>query len=306
MKIYNVAICIPTYKRPTGLDSLLCSISKLEFQKAINPDINIFIVDNDPLCSAKPIAQKYSSIINWSIYYEIENRRGIPFVRNKLVKLAQNREFIVFIDDDEIVVPRWLDVLITVHRLYKADIIMGPVQPKFQKTIPNWMRNSNFYGRKGPLATGDKINSIATNNLFIKTKLLTMFEKPFEEKMALTGATDYLLGMRLKKKGYSFIWANEAIVIEFVPNTRANIKWIFQRSFRRGNSRVLCYRYYKGHYYLVLKKLPQNLKFFLKGFIEFICFFKNGYPAFINGISYFLFAIGYIFGVFGLYYKEYK
>ena len=120
MSKLNIAICIGTYKRPTYLEKLLISISDIRFQKVVDPKISIYIVDNDYKCTAKPIADKYKNILPYPIKYSVEMRRGIPYVRNKLVRLANQSDFIVFIDDDEIVTSRWLDELIHIQMELKV------------------------------------------------------------------------------------------------------------------------------------------------------------------------------------------
>ena len=75
----SIAICIATYKRPELLRELLIGLSRLIFFKEPAPQIQIIVVDNDPLRSAEPVCAAVP--LPWPIKYFLEERRGITHVR---------------------------------------------------------------------------------------------------------------------------------------------------------------------------------------------------------------------------------
>src|SRR5271169_1441847 len=96
----RVAICIGTFERQELLRQLLSGISQLTFHKARTPDIEIIVVDNDPLQSAREVCAAAS--VPWPIKYVTEAKRGITYVRNRALAEAGSVDFIAFIDDDEV------------------------------------------------------------------------------------------------------------------------------------------------------------------------------------------------------------
>ena len=112
----KLSICIITYLRPNSLKRLLAAISVLEFRQVSPPDIEVVIVDNDPEQSAQPTFSAVYSEFPHRISYSVEPQRGIPFARNRSVLSASaDSDFFVFIDDDEVPAPLWLDTLLVVQ-----------------------------------------------------------------------------------------------------------------------------------------------------------------------------------------------
>ena len=300
----SITICIPTLKRPEGLDFLLKSISELTFTKQIPSRIEICIADNDPQKSAEKVVEKWKRIIKWKIIYDVESRPGIPFVRNKLVRMAADSDFIAFIDDDEIASPQWLDELLNIQAKYNADVIMGPIIPYYKYNPPGWIVKGKFH-YSSRFKDGVTESNLITWNLLIRQNLFGKLNLAFEERMALTGGTDVLLGRLLKQAGIQFYWSDRAIVKEIIPPERCQIKWLLLRRFRGGSSEVLIRRYSKEKGYRI-NSLLFAVRIILIGVLKGLTFVWNGKYTVVKGIGYVSQGIGLIWGLFGFAYEEYK
>ena len=65
-----------------------------------------------------------------------------------------------------------------------------------------------------------------------------MFESPqfvFDESLANTGSTDYLLGKQLSTNGVKILFNKKALVFEDIPLTRISVAWYLLRRYRVGN-----------------------------------------------------------------------
>lgn len=232
-----IAVCVSTCKRPAGLERLLNGLDKLRFRKVPEPRVEIIVVDNDREHSAEMVCRDARQCIRWDITYSVEDRRGIPFARNRSVLLADQRgaEAIAFIDDDEVPDPSWLDELLDAARTYDADAVAGPVISLFEDCTPAWVKSGKFFA-KIEKCSGTPLMDFATSSLLIRTDTLTAVEPVFDERLAMTGGSDTHLSIRLAKLGCRMIWCEEALVYETVPTTRTTVRWLLARAYRDGNN----------------------------------------------------------------------
>lgn len=297
----NIAICIATFKRPKGLNRVLKSIQLL---KLSNITTKIIIVDNDIEKSAWDVVKNFT--FSLPIVYEVESQRGIPRVRNKLVKLSNDADFIAFIDDDEVAHTNWLYELVQVQYKYDADVITGPVTPKFESSPPQWALKGKFYERK-KYKTGSIIQYPRTGNVLIRKSMLDLIEGPFDERLALIGGEDTLLFYKLQQINAKCVWANDAIVEEFLPESRVRILWLFQRAYRLGNEALFIERYLgKPMFLMIPMRLAKVGYRIILGIIMLLSSIIMGYTFVIKGISNIFRGFGGLAGVFCIKYNEYK
>jgi GT2 family glycosyltransferase len=202
-------------------------------------ELTIVVVDNDELGSAAPVVEEVKAQARWPITYILEPRPGIPYARNAAVRAARSADLIAFIDDDEEAGTDWLRELIEFQMSTGAQVVAGPVIPEFEIEPPSWILKGRFFERPRH-ASGSRMQTAATGNLLITRELLEdIGERPFEEKMALTGGTDTLLSMRIHRAGHAILWCDEAIVKEWNPPTRMSARWLIKRAYRGGTSYAL-------------------------------------------------------------------
>lgn len=235
----TIAVCIITYRRPSGLARCLESIARLQFTKHPSATLRVVVVDNDVDGSARPVVEQYQDQFTTPIIYAVETERGISFARNRSIALAEGCEFVAFIDDDEYAEPAWLDELYNVQRTYDADIVCGMVLPEFETIPPQWARQGRFFEKRGG-KTGTQLRSASTANVLFRRDVLQWVEGPFDPRFALTGGSDAFLSKQLFRRGARIVWCDEAVVHEVIPPNRATVRWVIQRSYRRGNTVALC------------------------------------------------------------------
>ena len=236
-----VSICVATYQRPEGLKRLMAGLDRLIFTDRVQPQIEVIVVDNDPTCSAKVFCEQLQSQFKWSLKYFSEPQRGISYVRNKAVAAASNAaDFILFIDDDEVPEPAWLDQLLIAQAAYSADVVAGPSLPFFPLTdTPAWVIKGKFF-ELPRFDTGHLLQYTGTNNVLVRAQILRDLDKVFDDRFAITGGEDTHLFMRLYRAGYKLIWADSAVVYEWIPQSRTNVAWILQRGYRSYGTYGLC------------------------------------------------------------------
>ena len=305
-KPIRVAICVVTYKRPLGLKRLLRSLQDLKFYKSNSPDLQIVVVDNDDSNPVEEVVYSLEKDFSIPVNYEIESKRGIASARNRAVQLADEMDFIAFIDDDEVADPRWLDELLDTQKTFGADVVNGPVIPRFEQPAPAWVLRGGFYNRRR-LPTGTKVTWANTGNVLIKARWLRAVPGPFNEKLNLSGGSDTLLFSQVYRLGAKMVWSDEAIVGEFNPPSRVSANWILRRAFRGGVFNSVWEILLDASLIVKMIRAVKSIIHILFGFVILIpALIFRGYAGFIRSLMYISQGMGEISGILGISYKEYK
>lgn len=232
----RVAICIATFRRQELLRELLSGIAQLKFRRAPVPQIKIVVVDNDELASAQLVCATVSS--PWPIKYVVEPKRGISQVRNRAVVEAGTVDFVAFIDDDEVPAAYWLDELLWAHAEFAADVVSGPVLPRYAPAVADWVKRGRFFDRR-VVSTGTPRRACASNNVLVGSHVFKRVPR-FDEAFALSGAEDTHFFLRVRQAGYKIVWSQQAVVFEAVSAERGTVAWILRREYQTGNGWVFC------------------------------------------------------------------
>jgi succinoglycan biosynthesis protein ExoM len=232
----SVGICIATFQRPELLRLLLAGLAKLKFKKMPVPDIDVIVVDNDVKRSAEKSCGAMS--LPWPLRYVVEPRRGIAQARNRAIEEAGERDYITFIDDDEVPTPLWLDELLWTSACFAADVVCGSVLPSYAAGVPEWVKAGGYFS-KHVYVTGQPLETCSSGNVLISRRVLAAVHA-FDDRFALTGAEDTHFFLRTRQAGFEMVGSGGAIVYEAVPKSRASLRWVLRRAYQVGNSWVLC------------------------------------------------------------------
>jgi succinoglycan biosynthesis protein ExoM len=229
----HISVCICTFKRPGMLKRAIeCVISQITNEFFT---IEIIVVDNDRYRTAECVVKTFQKKSDVNIEYDNLPLPNISMARNRCTQKAKG-SFIAFIDDDEFPDPTWLIRLYHASMKYSAEGVLGPVHPSFEGVPPEWLVKSQLCVRSS-FPTGTLLRDskyMRTGNVLFHRKILAHNDEPFDPKLGRTGGEDADFFSRMIKKGWSFIWCDEAIVHETVPIERQKVKYFVQRAFIRG------------------------------------------------------------------------
>lgn len=302
----RVSICVATYRRPVGLARLLRGLDALTFSSSPPPSVEVIVVDNDPEGSANDLVEELRREVRWPLRYEAEPRRGLSYVRNRAVACAvATSDFIAFIDDDESPEPGWLAELLRVQAETDADVVSGPVIRHFDAEPPPWVRRGRFF-EDPRRPTGSPIADPATSNVLIRTAALEGVEGPFDDRFALTGGEDTHLFLRLGRAGRRMVWADEAIVHEWVPPSRANARWLLQRIYRGANTWSQCERELDPGGRALALRVAKGVARISYGLLLLPLSWPFGRHAVVRSLWYVSFGAGNLTGLLGVRYYEYR
>jgi succinoglycan biosynthesis protein ExoM len=304
--IRKVAVCVVTFRRPHGLTRLLEGLASLEFTRSPAPQLEIVVVDNDSEQTARAVCDELAPRLSWPVRYAHEPQRGISHVRNRAVACVRNwADFIAFIDDDEAPAPGWLDELLYVQAAHAADVVAGPVIRLFEDEAPAWLEQGRFFV-DDRYPTGAPIRDPATNNVLIRTSALAGMESPFDPRFAITGGEDTHLFLRLHRAGRKMVWADEALVHEWIPSSRANAKWVLQRIYRGANTWSICERELDPAFRTTAMRVAKGIIRIVYGMLLFPVACLLGRHMVVRSLWYMSFGAGNLTGLAGLRYYEYR
>ncbi len=295
----KVVICICTYRRPHELEKLIESLDKLRFTKSDEPQIGIVVVENDVQGQARDVCEKFKGQLRWPIRYAIEGEPGISRARNRCLSLvAEDTDFIVFIDDDETVTTTWLKDLLAVRRDYCADVVSGPVLPSYNESHPEWIRRGGFHGRSR-YATGAPIDACGAGNVLVSCSFIKEHGLAFDPDFDFSGGEDALFFRMAKRLGAKMVWCDEAIAYETIPRERANLTWLLQRAFRIGTTDAKGRRLLDGQVKNLAESVWLGVTRIGFGIVFLPIAIFRGSPSIVRALSKAAFGLGTLLGGLG-------
>lgn len=222
-------VAIGTFRRPEALGHALTSVSA-QVRALAGPDTaSIVVVDNDPAETGRVTAKRFA------VDYHVEPRPGIAAVRNRALVETASATTVIFIDDDEVPEPGWLEALLEMYRATTPSAVAGKVLTEFPPDVEPWVLASGAF-RRPRRNHGQLMPEAATNNLLLDQATLQRMNLRFDERFGLTGGSDSMFTRQLTAGGGTIRWAENAVVIEQEDPARFTRKWVLMRRFRFGNS----------------------------------------------------------------------
>jgi len=298
----RIAVCIPTYKRPDGLRRLLAALATQEPLPGCQ--IKIIVVDNEGSPQSKAICEEFAAKMDYSLNYCCELRRGLSHVRNKAVEFATGfADALVFIDDDEVPSPGWLDHLVTCQQAFGADAVSGPVIPHFMSEVPHWVSAGRFF-ENHRYPTGTELPRAGTGNVLVR---MDVFDRIglFDDRFALTGGEDTDFFVRLYESGGRISWTDEAIVEEWVPASRMTLTYILRAEYRIGITTAMraCKSPSLGR---TLSCVIRAVLRCVKGACILLASLTRNRSESVKGLQRVCSSVGLIAGAFGRRYEHYR
>lgn len=296
----NIIIGVATYGRLEYLTSCLASLTNLVLPESYSVDF--ILVENNPEPQVKRILHTFE--FPFPVHFFHEKERGIVHARNRILDEAVmlKADYLAFIDDDEMADTYWL---IQAIRSLSDDIsiVTGPCLHLFEQP-PKWLPHSRIFSSKN-IDSGEYPGTASTRNVLFDMKIVAKQNLRFEEKLNWVGGSDTYFFIQARAAGYSTYWNNRMSVIEQIPDSRSNLRWIFKRNLRLGGGRVHRQQLQKPKVVVAIREFFVGSWFILKGILECSLLFWLDYH-FIRGIEMSTRGVGIFYALFGFKFKEYK
>ena len=297
----RVVICISTLHRPEGLTRILRGLAAQKFHDPGSVELRVVVVNNDP-DDPRPTSEADRVRASTGLDVEVlsEPRRGVAPPRNRglgrAVELTGEGDLIGFLDDDEEVTPEWLSEMLRVKREHAAEIVTGPVVPRFETPPPAWVIEGGFFAASRH-ATGSTRPWAFTNNVILDAALPHRLDTWFDEGF-LRLSEDRHFFQRLARTGARIVWAADAPVIDHVPPSRTTAGWLIRRMRTVGRCVAPLRRDIDGSFRAVVATLAKSPVWILIGGVTTIAGSVGGGKAWrVRGRGWVAYGIGLSEGV---------
>lgn len=260
----KIALCVCTFKRVSLLNELMNSFIKTieKFYEDYSDgefNVQIIVLDNDELKSAKPIISDYILKYPFVNYYS-EVKNGLVRARNKCLEIVikEGYDYFTFIDDDEYVGEDWLLNMYNCLIKNDANIVFGKIETVYPANCPDWIIRGKFF-EKSNYKNGQKNIISATANVMIDSSIIIKEKEFFNIDFNKTGGEDTYFFKFYLKKGYQSVWCQEGVVYDRVLKERLYEKYIYLRA------------YTASHTYSYIQQMTGEEKYltsFIKGVIK--------------------------------------
>lgn len=221
-----VGVC--TFRRDS-LDETLASIAR----QRPGP-IRVVVADNDETPKAEPAIREMAQRLGLQLDYRHAPARNISVARNACLE-ACDADWLLFLDDDELAQPGWLEAMEHQAREGRFDVVLGPVDAVYSDAAPEWMRRGDFHSTR-PVMRGGRIDTGYSGNALIRLDLVRRHGLRFDPALGRSGGEDLDFFYRLCDAGGRIGFCEAAKALEPVPDGRASLRWLLVRTFRAGQS----------------------------------------------------------------------
>ena len=134
----RISICVCTYNRAHILPYCLDSLINLKVPAGC--EVEILFVDNNSSDNTKDVVDYYSRRSPITIIYFHELHQGASMARNRATSEARG-DYVAFLDDECVVRPDWLEIIVADIDEFAPYIIGGPyIGALLSRKTPKWFK----------------------------------------------------------------------------------------------------------------------------------------------------------------------
>lgn len=242
MKNIKITFAVCTYNRSSRLSHLLKVMSSQ--QSVVN--FEILVVDNNSTDATQEVVlEKIKTTAYPPIRLVKEASQGIVFARNRAIEESVDSDYLIFIDDDELPHPGYLQAAIDSFSKTCADVVGGRINVNFgTNTRPKWLSDdllkslaSLNYGDK-PFFITDKTKPLWTSNIAYRTVVFKeglRFDKNYNrEGYDVGGGEDEILFRNLIDSGKAVMYQPQMVTDHFVEPWRLKRRYFYLLNYKLG------------------------------------------------------------------------
>ena len=239
----RIGIYVCTYRRNDSLARLLDSLEVAAQQAAPVAEAGVVVIDDNRDGSARAVVDASTRSFPLGLHYRFVGAGNIAVARNAGLEAAMEiGDWVAMVDDDQIVVPEWLEQLVAVQRRTGADAVTAPVYPRFPESAPAYLDDQRFTDLWGTprKEDGAPVTDLQTANSMIRTSFLVDHpEVRFSRDLGSSGGEDMVFYRAALAAGLRGHYSRDAVSWEYYEGRRATWAYQLRRSLWHGNTEAV-------------------------------------------------------------------
>lgn len=233
-----------TYNRDKYIGQTLQSVCD---QKYPDNNYEIIVIDNNSTDNTASICEEFrAEYPNKNFRYFKEMNQGLSFALNRGIKEAQG-EYLIFVDDDETIIPQHLERLDNHLRTYPEAVLCGtPVIPVYEIPEPKWMSRftqrliGGYFDQGKEVKILEAKNYPGTGHTIIKKELYERYGNYNTELgrkgTSLIGAEDKDMFNRLKNNNIICYYLPDIPIYHHIPPNKMTDEFFHKLTYSIGKS----------------------------------------------------------------------
>lgn len=239
----RVAVYVCTYKRNAELLRMLDSLEVAAENAASRYQLAVVVVDDNPDRAAEKLVESSTHSFPLGLHYRWCGSGNVAKARNAgLAAGMELGDWVAMVDDDQVVVPEWLNEIMTVQEDTNADAVTAPVLARFPDDSPDWLTNQPFGDLWGTPAKPDgvAVTDLQTANSVISVQFLK--DNPtvrFSDDLGKSGGEDMVFYRAALDAGLKAHYSHHAVNWELESSERATYGYQLRRCLWHGNTEAI-------------------------------------------------------------------
>jgi glycosyltransferase involved in cell wall biosynthesis len=239
----RVGVYICTHRRNGPLARMLDSLEVAAHRAAPAVELGVVVIDDNADGSAREVVDRSTRSFPLGLHYRFVGSGNIAAARNAGLEAAMELgDWVAMVDDDQVVVPEWLEELVAVQRRTGADAVTAPVYPRFPDQAPTFLTTQRFGELWGtPLKVdGSPVSDLQTANSMIRASFLADHpDVRFSPDLGKAGGEDMVFYRGALDAGLRGHYSRNAVNWEYYEGDRATWRYQLRRSLWHGNTEAV-------------------------------------------------------------------